>query len=181
MQGLYKKGLGRRAKKKAIADDKKKRKSPGVIRVQTDLDELELPGNCKIELPDKQNLQVFHIVIKVDGGYWKGGKYSFKFDIPDNYPYKPPKVTLIEKIYHPNIDLNGNVCLNLLKKDWTAILTVQQVMHGLIFLFLEPNHADPLNLEAAKVLRENESTFANNVKKSLRGGYVLGTQFQKMI
>jgi ubiquitin-conjugating enzyme E2 M len=81
-------------------------------------------------------------------------------------------VKCVDKIYHPNIDLKGNVCLNLLKNDWTAILSTQQVVHGLLFLFVEPNPADPLNIEAAKVMRDNPSQFKRNVDKALRGGTV---------
>jgi len=176
---LYQTGKGRRAKKQEDEKDSKKKKAPGLIRVQIDLDELELPHNVKLEIPDKEKLQEFKVLITPDSGLWKGALYTFDFVIPDNYPYKPPKVTLVEKIYHPNIDLQGNVCLNLLKADWRPILTVQQIIHGLIFLFLEPNPADPLNNEAAEVFRNNYDQFKKNVQKSLDGGYIDGTQFVK--
>ena len=133
---LYNVGKGRREKKQGMNAKKIKKKAPGLIRVQVDLDELEIPHNATLLLPDKENLQAFKVAVVPDSGYWKGATYTFNFVIPDNYPYKPPKVTCDEKIYHPNIDLQGNVCLNLLKADWRPILTVQQVIHGLIFLFL---------------------------------------------
>eukprot|EP00483_Globobulimina_turgida_P002096 UN02098 len=177
---LYKVGKGRRGKKKEMEEKKGKRKAPGLIRVQVDLDELELPYNAKLNLPNKDNLQQFQVAVTPDSGYWRGATYTFNFVIPDNYPYKPPKVTCVEKIYHPNIDLQGNVCLNLLKADWRPILTVQQIVHGLLFLFLEPNPADPLNQEAAEVFRNNINVFKQNVNKSLQGGYVGGTHFPKM-
>jgi len=173
-------GRGNRAKKKEEKEQGGKKKAPGLLRVQVDLDELELPYNAKLQVPDKENLQEFNVAITPDSGYWKGATYTFHFVIPDNYPYKPPKVTCIEKIYHPNIDLQGNVCLNLLKADWRPILSVQQIIHGLIFLFLEPNPADPLNVEAAEVFRDNITQFKANVTKALQGGYVGGTQFEKM-
>jgi len=136
-----------------------------------------------LEIPDKEKLQTFMIKIAVEQkeSYWYGGTYTFKFEIPDNYPYKPPKVTCLDKIYHPNIDVNGPICLNLLKKDWRPILTVQQVIHGLIFLFLEPNPSDPLNLSAADVMRQDINKFKQNVNKSLRGQYVDGVQYVKMV
>lgn len=180
MQGLFQKGRGRRAKKKAEEAKKGKKKSPALLRVQTDLDELELPNNARVILVDPENIQTFKVSVTPDGGYWKGATYTFNFAFPDDYPIKPPKVTCDNKIYHPNIDLQGNVCLNLLKADWRPILSTQQIIHGLIFLFLEPNPADPLNLEAAEVFRKNINQFKKNVDKSLAGGYVEGTQFPKM-
>merc|ERR1711997_13411 len=140
----------------------------------------DLPQNTALSLPNQEDLQNFKVSIVPDSGYWKGATYTFNFVIPDNYPYKPPKVTCDDLVYHPNIDLQGNVCLNLLKADWRPILSVQQVVHGLIFLFLEPNPADPLNLEAAEVFRNNINQFKQNVDRSLQGRSVNGTQFPRM-
>ena len=49
------------------------------------------------------------------------------------------------QIYHPNVDLDGNVCLNILREDWKPVLNLNSVMVGLQYLFLEPNADDPLN------------------------------------
>jgi len=49
-------------------------------------------------------------------------------------------------IYHPNIDTEGNVCLNILRKDWRPVLDMNAVIYGMIFLFHEPNGNDPLNM-----------------------------------
>merc|ERR1719384_2750357 len=170
----------KKKKKKKTGDDDEKggntsksgRQKAGVLRLQIDFQDLELPSNCQLKIPDKKELQTFFIAVKPDAGLWKGGTFTFKFIVPDDYPHKPPKVTLEESIYHPNIDVNGAVCLNLLRADWKPILTVQQILHGLIFIFLEPNPDDPLNHSAARTLRENPEKFNSNVRKSLMGGYV---------
>lgn len=52
---------------------------------------------------------------------------------------------MIQQIYHPNIDLDGNICLNILREDWKPVLSLQAVLVGLQYLFLEPNADDPLN------------------------------------
>eukprot|EP00484_Ammonia_sp_Unknown_P026424 CAMPEP_0197028192 /NCGR_PEP_ID=MMETSP1384-20130603/7937_1 /TAXON_ID=29189 /ORGANISM="Ammonia sp." /LENGTH=186 /DNA_ID=CAMNT_0042457157 /DNA_START=124 /DNA_END=684 /DNA_ORIENTATION=- len=186
MMSLYSKTRGKRGRKKAAAEEEKEAKrSPGALRVQIDLDELNLEDlpNCSLDVPNKEDLQTFHVRIRIDSkeSLWFGATYTFKFAIPDNYPYKAPKVTCLEKIYHPNIDVNGAICLNLLKKDWTPILTVQQIIHGLLFLFLEPNPADPLNTRAADVMRDDIKTFRQNVKSSLNGDFVDGTQYAKLV
>lgn len=96
----------------------------------------------------------------------------------------------LTKIYHPNIDFQGNVCLNILKEDWKPTLSVASVIAAVYFLFQQPNPTDPyilylilysLNHEAADVMRESLETFKNNVKKSLRGGYVFGQDFPRFI
>jgi hypothetical protein len=85
------------------------------------------------------------------------------------------------QVYHPNIDLEGNVCLNILREDWNPVLSVNSILYGLQYLFLDPNPDDPLNHEAAEVLRDNPRQFDINVKRSMAGGYVAGNHFPRCI
>eukprot|EP01029_Cantina_marsupialis_P028034 TRINITY_DN774353_c0_g1_i1.p1 TRINITY_DN774353_c0_g1~~TRINITY_DN774353_c0_g1_i1.p1 ORF type:complete len:201 (-),score=56.45 TRINITY_DN774353_c0_g1_i1:232-834(-) len=157
--------------------DKSKKKEPGEIRIQTDLGELDQGKIAKLEFPDKHNLMCFNMIITPDQGHWKGAKYVFKLEIPKLYPHQAPKIKCTTKIYHPNIDLDGNVCLNILRDEWKPIFDINHIMYGLIHLFCEPNPEDPLNHEAGRVLRENPEQFAQNVRRSLRGGRVGGETF----
>ena len=113
------------------------------------------------------------------GSYWYGGKYLFSFHFPDDFPFSPPKVMCKTKIYHPNIDYDGNVCLNMLKEDWNPTYTGESSIAGVYQLFVEPNPNDPLNHEVAKLMRDNKDQFKENVKRTLRGGYQFGQQFPK--
>ena len=54
-------------------------------------------------------------------------------------------LTYDSQIYHPNVDLEGNVCLNILREDWKPVLNLNSVIVGIQYLFLEPNADDPLN------------------------------------
>ena len=67
---------------------------------------------------------------------YKGGSFDFTFKIKENYPHEPPKVKCTNKIYHPNIDLEGGVCLNILRDEWMPVLSIQSVVYGLQYLFL---------------------------------------------
>lgn len=77
--------------------------------------------------------------------------------------------------------MQGNVCLNILRADWKPVLGINAVILGLIFLFIEPNPNDPLNKEAAELMRTNEAAFADKVKKSLKGGIIDGANFPKLV
>lgn len=72
-------------------------------------------------------------------GFYRGGKFTFSFKVGPNYPHEPPKVKCETQVYHPNIDLNGNVCLNILREDWKPVLTVNSIVYGLQYLFLVSN------------------------------------------
>lgn len=123
----------------------------------------------------------FIIIIKPISGYYKQGIFKFKVTINDNYPIDPPKVRCIPKIYHPNIDLEGNVCLNILREEWTPALDMYRVIMGLLVLFSEPNPSDPLNKEAANVLLKDKRKFERNVSDSMRGYYVLEEKYDYVL
>lgn len=62
--------------------------------------------------------------------------YELVLQVGPNYPHEPPKVKCETAVYHPNIDLEGNVCLNILREDWKPVLTVNSIVYGLQYLFL---------------------------------------------
>ncbi|KAF8514745.1 E2 ubiquitin-conjugating enzyme [Gautieria morchelliformis] len=168
-------------KNEEAAAKKKPKTSAAQIRVQKDLTELDLPSTMKLYHADAANLLNFELTITPDEGMYRGGAFQFSFVINTNYPHEPPKVKCIPKIYHPNVDLEGNVCLNILREDWKPVLNLNSVMVGLQYLFLEPNADDPLNKEAAEDLRRNRETFAHNVKNSLRGGMIKGVEYDSVL
>ena len=86
--------------------------------------------------------------------FWRGGKYQFTIKIPNDYPLEPPKCHCDTQIYHPNIDMEGNICLNILREDWNPVLNLNAVILGLYLLFLHPN-PDAVNQEASVLMREN--------------------------
>ena len=90
----------------------------------------------------------FKIRITPGDGIYRGGTFIFKFQVPSSYPHDAPKVLCETRVYHPNIDMEGHVCLNILREDWKPVLTIQSIIMGLQFLMCDPNPDDPLNKEA---------------------------------
>ncbi|KAJ3442772.1 nedd8-conjugating enzyme ubc12-like-related [Anaeramoeba flamelloides] len=148
-----------------------KKVHPGELRIQKDMEELELPGSCTLDYPDENDVLNFVLIMKPTEGYWKGGTFNFSFHIPTDYPHTAPKVECKTKIYHPNIDLEGKVCLNVLRFDWKPVLTINTVIYGLQLLFLEPNPNDPLNHEAAELLKKDTYGFSQKVKRTMNGNW----------
>ena len=52
------------------------------------------------------------------------------------FPAGMIQVVFAGQVYHPNIDLEGNVCLNILREDWKPVLSINSVLYGLQYLFL---------------------------------------------
>lgn len=149
----------------------------GHIRVQKDINELDIPPSIQVSFPAPDDLMHFDLTLSPEEGYYKVGIFSFSISVPEDYPHKPPKVKCNTRVYHPNIDLDGNVCLNILRQDWKPVLTLSSILYGLQLLFLEPNPDDPLNKEAADLLKRSNIDFQRNVSAALRGGYVSGVYF----
>ncbi|ORZ30338.1 NEDD8-conjugating enzyme UBC12 [Catenaria anguillulae PL171] len=168
-------------KKAENAEKKKSGVSAAHIRVQKDLDELDLPRTIQLSFPDPNNILDFHVTVSPDEGLYAGGRFKFSFKINTDYPHEPPKVLCTQKIYHPNIDLDGNICLNILREDWKPVLNLNAVLVGLQYLFLEPNADDPLNKEAAQALRANRQQFAQVVVQTMRGSSIGGTKFDRVV
>lgn len=165
----------------AASGGKKKKVTAAQLRVQKDLSELSLGTTMKTDFPDPDNILRFVLTIEPDEGMYRGGRFTFDFDINQNFPHEPPKVRCSQKIYHPNIDLQGKVCLNILREDWKPVLNLNAVIVGLQFLFLEPNASDPLNKDAAEDLRNNREGFKRNVRSSMAGGAVRGEPFDRVL
>lgn len=147
------------------------------------IDIAELDGGkvATINFPNSNDLTCFDVSVSPDTGYWTGATYHFTFTIPPHYPHSPPKVECNTKIYHPNIDLQGKVCLNILREDWKPVLDINAVIYGLIYLFYEPNPDDPLNHEAAELFRKDVRQFERLVTRTLRGGILDGVQFERLV
>ncbi|UKZ65564.1 uncharacterized protein TrAtP1_006763 [Trichoderma atroviride] len=113
------------------AGGKRKKVTAAQLRVQKDLSELSLGATMRTDFPDPDNILNFILSIEPDEGMYRGARFTFDFAINQNFPHEPPKVRCMEKIYHPNIDLEGKVCLNILREDWKPVLNLNAVIVGL--------------------------------------------------
>lgn len=122
-----------------------------IVLLFADVSELKLEKGLAIDFYNgSEDLMNFKVTVKPDDGIYKGGSFVFDWKVPKSYPHEPPKVLCETTVFHPNIDMEGHVCLNILREDWKPVLTIQSVIMGLQFLMLEPNADDPLNKEVRK-------------------------------
>jgi len=159
----------------------KKKQNAAELRVQKDLSEIDPIPGTRLDFPDPNNVMFFQLYIIPTDGLYRGAEFKFSITVPVTYPYDPPKAQCDTMIYHPNIDWEGHVCLNILRADWMPVLNLGAVVFGLVTLFLQPNPDDPLNKEVAQLMIDNRSLFERNVKQSLQGGYVGNRQYPKLI
>ncbi|KAL3308080.1 NEDD8-conjugating enzyme ube2f [Cichlidogyrus casuarinus] len=127
-------------------------------------------STCKTRHPDPSKLHEFELIIKPDSGMWSCGQFLFKIVVPENYNFYPPKVTCMTKIWHPNIDEQGNVCLSILRENsldssgWLPTRTLKDVVWGLDSLFTDLcDFKDALNTEAADQYMKDSDGFRRKV------------------
>ena len=127
-------------------------------RIQTELLEMKNspPDNCSAG-PIGDDL--FHwraTILGPEGSPYEGGIFKLKIDFPADYPFKPPRVVFLTKIYHCNINSAGGICLDILKDQWSPALTIGKVLLSICSLMNDPNPDDPLVSDIANLLKNNK-------------------------
>jgi ubiquitin-protein ligase len=85
-----------------------------------------------------------------DADYKPGGRFNLELFLPDDYPMCPPRIRFLTRIYHPNIDRLGRICLDVLKNNWSPALQIRTILLSIQALLGAPNPDDPLNEAVAK-------------------------------
>lgn len=108
----------------------------------------------------------------VDSPY-NGGVFFLDIQFPPEYPFKPPKVTFRTRIYHCNVNSSGQICLDILKEQWSPALTISKVLLSICSLLTDANPHDPLVGSIAQQLlndKENHDKTAQEWTKRYAQG-----------
>ena len=107
--------------------------------------------------PYEDNLRYFNVVIAgPQESPYEGGIFKLELFLPADYPMAPPKVRFLTKMYHPNIDKLGRICLDILKDKWSPALQIRTVLLSIQALLSAPNPDDPLANDVAEKWKSDE-------------------------
>ena len=115
-----------------------------------------VPGISAVPYAD--NLRYFNVAIEgpQDSPY-QSGVFQLELFLPAEYPMAPPKVRFLTRIYHPNVDKLGRICLDILKDKWSPALQIRTVLLSIQALLSAPNPDDPLDNGVADMWKNNEA------------------------
>jgi ubiquitin-conjugating enzyme E2 N len=134
-----------------------------IVKETQRLTQEPVPGITAI--PFEDNMRYFNVIISgPDDSPYEAGVFRLELFLPADYPMAPPKVRFLTKIYHPNVDKLGRICLDILKDKWSPALQIRTVLLSLQALLSAPNPDDPLDEGIAKLWKENEEEAVANAK-----------------
>lgn len=117
-------------------------------------------------IPDENNARYFHVAVAgPEGSPFEGGVFKLELFLPEEYPMSAPKVRFMTKIYHPNIDRLGRICLDILKDKWSPALQIRTVLLSIQALLSAPNPDDPLDNQVAEQWKVNEALAVSTARE----------------
>eukprot|EP00056_Hartaetosiga_gracilis_P018077 m.9570 g.9570 ORF g.9570 m.9570 type:complete len:204 (+) comp6377_c0_seq1:40-651(+) len=127
--------------------------------------QLEESGS-RLELVDAKDYR--YLVAQIKGAPdtpYEGGTYHLAIEIPDSYPFAPPKVKFTTRLWHPNISSQtGAICLDILKDQWAAAMTLRTVLLSLQALMAAPEPDDPQDAMVAQQYKGDQELFVKTAR-----------------
>ncbi|CCG84145.1 protein of unknown function [Taphrina deformans PYCC 5710] len=115
-------------------------------------------------LPSDNPFEINALLFGPAGTPYANGAFKVRLVYGPEYPASPPKGHFLTKIYHPNVSLKGEICVNTLKRDWTADVTISHILMIIKCLLINPGPDSALNEDAGRLLIESYDEFAKMAK-----------------
>ena len=126
-------------------------------------DDETLPFTIDAEGDDITQLRV--TLTPPEGTPYEGGIFFLSLSVPSQYPSSPPNIKFETKIYHPNINEEGKICLEQLKSDWKPNYTLKHAIEFIYYLLEHPNWDNPLVSAIGTQHANSEADFIKTAKE----------------
>ena len=136
-------------------------------RINKELKDLQTdpPSNCSAGPQGDDLFKWSAAIMGPDDSPYANGMFNLEIVFPQDYPFKPPKIKFLTKIYHCNVNDKGGICLDILKDNWSPALTISKVLLSICSLLTDPNPDDPLVPAIAKEYKTNRKQHDKTAKQ----------------
>ena len=137
-------------------------------RITKELEEIERNPPLEVTARPIDSKNLFHwegVLTGPQDSLYSKGFFRFVIEFPKDYPMSAPKVEFLTKIFHPNISLKGDVCVDILKNRWSSVFTVSKIMLSIASLLTDPNPESALNGESARLYITDRQEYNRIVRK----------------
>jgi len=137
-----------------------------IKRLKNELNEFKkYPNeNFEVSLPNVNDIYSWDAIIYgPKDTIYENGKFKLSIFIPEHYPFESPVIKFITPMYHPNISSNGDICLNIIRDEWSPVLCIRQVLLGICVLLNNPNPNDPMRNNIAEIYKSDIKQYEKNV------------------
>ncbi|KAH8296170.1 hypothetical protein KR054_002571 [Drosophila jambulina] len=99
-------------------------------------------------MPEANNLFHWNALLLPEAPPYDKGSFKVEIDFPQDYPFKPPRIHINTKIYHPNVNERGQVCMPILESEhWLPTARIDQVLMILVATINTPQVENAWNAE----------------------------------
>ncbi|KAH8287419.1 hypothetical protein KR054_006966, partial [Drosophila jambulina] len=135
-------------------------------RIQRELQNfmMDPPPGCHVEAQEQDIFNWKATILGPPQSPYEGGVFKLEMCFDEDYPFTPPKVVFLTKVYHCNISVNGNICLDILSTKWSPAMGAATVLLSIISLLSDPNPDDPLEEMHGDVYLRNAEEYEANAR-----------------
>ena len=98
------------------------------------------------------------------GSPYEGGVFVLSLQFLQEYPCKSPYVAFKTKIYHPNVHVDGSICLMCMAK-WTPTMKVSKIVAEVLEVLARPNAEHAVTPEIGSAYNNNRAAFEDQARK----------------
>jgi ubiquitin-conjugating enzyme E2 D/E len=133
------------------------------------------PSNCSAGLVNGDLCHWEAVIFGLIDTLYSGGIFKLDIKFTQDYPFTAPKVKFLTRVYHPNVsEHHGDICLDILKNNWSPALSVKNLLLSICSLLSDPNVDDPLNSSAARLYKRNKLEYDIKVRNYVQKYATLG-------
>lgn len=140
-----------------------------IVRLNKELSKLQKEKIDLIEVDYPEDILIWTArIIGPSETPYEGGVFNIVIKFDTDYPLKPPSLTFLTPMFHPNIYKDGKICVDILQGEWSPTQSVRTILLSILSLLMDPNPMSPANRDASQLYLTDRDKYNETVRKYVR-------------